>query len=121
MRGGIHCLRRLVESICAGRTSNTRHAVSRSTGATTYTREEADEWKTTCLNHGTETTAPNRGAAWKNGSTPAQFCPKCKMIASGKAEKITDGLLDLSTTPTKKSAKAAPKKPAAKATVQKAS
>ena len=97
-------------------TANTRHAVSRSTGATTYTRKENDEWTTTCLNHKAETTAPNRGAAWKNGSTPAQFCPKCKTIASGKAEKITDGLLDLPATPAKKPAKPAPKKAPAKKT-----
>ena len=92
-------------------TANTRHAVSRSTGATTYTRKENDEWTTTCLNHKAETTAPNRGAAWKNGSTPAQFCPKCKVITQDKAPKITEGLLDLPTTPTKKAAaKKAPAK-----------
>ncbi|MFC7494539.1 MULTISPECIES: hypothetical protein [unclassified Nocardioides] len=105
-------------------TANTRHAVSRSTGATTWTRKEADEWKTTCLNHGAETSAPNRGAAWKNGSTPAQFCPKCKSIAAGKAEKLAVGLLDLPTPTTKKAAKPASKKtPVKKATapVKKAS
>lgn len=94
-------------------TKNTRHAVSRSTGATTWTRKEGDEWKTTCLNHKAETTAPNRGAAWKNGSTPAQFCPKCKAIAEGKTEKLAAGLLDLPTPTTAK--KTAPKKPTAAA------
>jgi hypothetical protein len=94
------------------KTSPVRHAVSRSTGATTWTRKEGDEWKTSCLNHATETTAPSRGVAWKNGSTPAQFCPKCKAIVAGKAEKITGPRLDLPT-PTKK---AAPKTPAAKPT-----
>lgn len=86
-----------------------RHAVSRSTGATTWTRKDGDEWRTTCLNHETDTTASARGQAWKNGSTPANFCAKCKAIVSGKAEKITVGRLDL---PTAK--KAAAKKPATK-------
>src|SRR4051812_27230951 len=79
----------------ASNETRVRHAVSRSTGATTWTRKEGEEWKTTCLNHGAETTAAARGAAWKNGSTPASFCPKCKAIVAGKAEKITDGRLDL--------------------------
>ncbi len=94
-------------------TANTRHAVSRSTGATTWTRKDGDTWKTTCLNHAAETTAPNRGAAWKNGSTPAQFCTKCKAIASGKADKLAVGLLDLPTPTAKKSAA---KKPSPKPT-----
>jgi len=94
-----------------------RHAVSRSTGATTWTRKEGDEWKTTCLSHKTETTAPNRAAAWKNGSTPAQFCPNCALIVSGKAEKLATGLIDLPAPITKK---AAPKKPAAKKTAARA-
>jgi hypothetical protein len=95
-----------------------RHAVSRSTGATTWTRKDGDEWRTTCLNHGAETTASARGQAWKNGSTPANFCAKCKAIAAGKAEKITEGRLDL---PTAKATakKAAPKQPAT-TTVKKA-
>ena len=89
-----------------------RHAVSRSTGATTWTRKDGDEWRTTCLNHGAETTASSRGPAWKNGSTPANFCPKCKAIAAGKAEKITVGRLDL---PAKGGVKkAASKKPTVK-------
>jgi hypothetical protein len=88
-------------------TANTRHAVSRSTGATTWTRKEGDGWKTTCLSHKAETTAPNRSAAWKNGSAPAQFCPKCNATTEGKAEKLPAGLLGLPT-PTKK---AAPNKP----------
>lgn len=90
--------------------NNVRHAVSRSTGATTWTRKEDDQWTTTCLNHKAETTAPNRGAAWKNGSTPAQFCPKCKTIVAGKAPKITEGRLDLPSTPTS-TKKALSKKP----------
>jgi hypothetical protein len=99
----------------ASNETRVRHAVSRSTGATTWTRKDGNEWRTTCLNHGTETTATARGAAWKNGSTPATFCPKCKAIMAGKAEKITDGRLDLPTP------KTAAKKPASKATASKAS
>lgn len=76
-----------------------RHAVSRSTGATTWTRKEGDEWRTTCMNHGAETSAAARADAWKNGSTPALFCAKCKAIASGKTERITVGLIDLGPTP----------------------
>ena len=94
--------------------SNVRHAVSRSTGATTYTRKEGPEgvWTTTCLNHGSTTTAPNRGAAWKNGSTPAQFCPKCKAIAAGKTAKITGPRLDLPEKPAKPARRVAAKKKA---------
>lgn len=86
------------------KTSPVRHAVSRSTGATTWTRKDGTEWKTTCLNHDSETTAPNRGVAWKNGSTPAQFCAKCKVIAAGKAAKITEGRLDIPAPTTQKAA-----------------
>ena len=90
--------------------NNVRHAIARSTGATTWTRKDGDEWKVTCLNHGAETTAPNRGVAWKTGSHPQDFCPKCKAIAAGKGDKITGDRLDI---PTAKKAtrKAAPKKP----------
>lgn len=107
-----------------------RHAVSRSTGATTWTRLDGDVWRTTCLNHGAETTADARGAAWKNGSTPANFCGKCKAIAAGKAKKIDAGRLDLpaakaakkatttKATPTSK-AKTAPKAAASKKAVTK--
>jgi hypothetical protein len=97
-----------------------RHAVSRSTGATTWTRQDGDEWRTTCLNHGSETTASARGAAWKNGSTPANFCAKCKAIVNGKAKMITEGRLDIPKTAAKKTAakpaasKAATAKKAAK-------
>lgn len=92
-------------------TTNVRHAVCRSTGATTWTRKEGDEWKTTCLNHGAETTALGRGAAWKNGSTPAQFCPKCKAIVAGKAPKITGDKLAIPAkpAPAKKASKPTPK------------
>ena len=107
----------------ASSSTRVRHAVSRSTGATTWTRKDGDEWRTTCLNHGAETTSSARGPAWKNGSTPALFCAKCKSIVAGKLAKITDGRLDLPTpkatnkaTPKAKpatTAKAAPKKRAA--------
>jgi hypothetical protein len=103
--------------------SKVRHAVSRSTGATTWTRKDGDEWKTTCLNHVAEMTAPARAQAWKNGSTPASFCAKCKAIVAGKAEKITGPRLD-PPTPTAKKAGAAKKaatKPAAKTPARKAS
>ncbi len=52
----------------------------------------------------------------KIGSTLAQFCPKCRAITEGKAEKLATGLLDLPRpTPTKAaSANAAAKAPAKK-------
>lgn len=95
-------------------TSPVRHAIARSTGATTWTRKTGDEWTATCLNHDQSTTAPNRGAAWKTGSHPQDFCSKCKAIADGKAEKITGDRLPIpSPTTTKKApakvAKTAPK------------
>jgi hypothetical protein len=100
-------------------TPKVRHAVSRSTGATTWTRKDGDEWRTTCLNHGAETTASARGQAWKNGSTPGNFCAKCKAIVAGKAEKITAGRLDLHAPTAKKAtAKKAPAKPAPKSTTK---
>jgi hypothetical protein len=102
-------------------TANTRHAVSRSTGATTWTRKDGDEWKTTCLNHAAETTAPNRSAAWKNGSTPAQFCTKCKAIASGKTDKLAVGLIDLPATKPAPAKKATPKRTAKTTPAKKAS
>lgn len=113
------------------KTARVRHAVSRSTGATTWTRKDGDgdEWRTTCLNHETETTASARGQAWKNGSTPASFCAKCKAIAAGKAEKITGPRLDLPTPSNKgaakkaatpaKGTKAVPKKPTGKPAAKK--
>lgn len=90
-------------------TNKVRHAVSHSTGATTWTRKDGDEWRTTCLNHGAETTASARGQARKNGSTPATFCAKCKAIAAGKAQKITGDRLEIP--PTKTAKKTAAKKP----------
>jgi hypothetical protein len=99
-----------------------RHAVSRSTGATTWTRKDGDEWKTTCLNHGAETTTSARGPAWKNGSTPANFCAKCRSIVTGKADKIADGRLDLPAPKVTRAKKATTAKPAPKkrATTKKA-
>ena len=67
--------------------SNVRHAVARSTGATTWTRKEGDDgWKIDCLSHSAATSAPNRGKAWTTGAHPEQWCPKCKAIAAGKGE-----------------------------------
>ena len=87
--------------------ATTRHAVARSTGATTLGLKAEDGWSLTCLNHGTENPQPSRGAVWKIAGHPEDWCPKCKQIAAGKADKISDGLLPIPT-PTKK---AAPKKP----------
>jgi len=91
--------------------SNIRHAIARSTGATTWTRKDGDEWTSTCLNHGVETTAPNRGKAWTTGSHPEDWCPKCKAIAAGKADKVTGDRLEI---PAAKPEKASPKKAAQK-------
>lgn len=97
--------------------ATTRHAVCRSTGATTLARKQDDgTWNIDCLNHGATTTAPNRGGAWKVAPKPEGWCPKCKAIAAGKAEKVEGGLLDIPVPATKKAAK----KPASKATPKKA-
>lgn len=85
-----------------------RHAVARSTGATTWTRKAGDEWKIDCLNHKAATTAPSRGKAWTTGAHPESFCPKCKVIAAGKADRITDERLPIPTA--KPARKAAAKK-----------
>ena len=114
-------------------TSNTRHAVSRLTGTTTFIRPVKGVWTATCVNHKETATAANRTAAWKMGSTPSTFCGKCKAISAGKADKATDGLLDVpaglmkgidapgskpaptkaTTAPTKKASPAKPKETAA--------
>lgn len=74
-------------------TPNTRYAVSRRTGATTFVRPVKGPWTATCLTHYEIATAPNRTAAWKHGSTPSLFCSKRKVIAAGKLAKVTDALL----------------------------
>jgi hypothetical protein len=98
--------------------ATTRHAVCRSTGATTLARKQADgSWDIECLNHGATTTAPNRGGAWKLAPKPEGWCPECKAIAAGKAEKSDDGLLDIpAPAPTTKNAAKKPgtTKPATK-------
>jgi hypothetical protein len=94
--------------------ANTRHAVARSTGSTTLANKAKEGWTLVCLNHGTENPQPSRGTVWKAAAHPEAWCPKCKAIAAGKAEKINDGLLPIPTTPTKK---AAPKKPSTKGKV----
>src|SRR5690349_14406366 len=105
------------------KTPGVRHAISRSTGATTWTRKDGEEWKTTCLDHGAEATATARRVAWKNGSTPANCCATCTSIVAGTLEKITGDRLPIPTTKTttkKAAAKPAPTKPAAKPTATKA-
>jgi hypothetical protein len=91
--------------------ANTRHAVARSTGSTTLAAKAEEGWTLVCLNHGAENPQPSRGTVWKAAAHPEGWCPKCALIAKGKAEKITDGLLPVPTTPTAK--KTASKKPAA--------
>ncbi len=68
---------------------NIRHAIARSTGATTYAAKGEDDWTVQCLNHGATVAVPNRGKAWTTGSHPQDFCPKCKQIVAGKADKVT--------------------------------
>jgi hypothetical protein len=93
--------------------ATTRHAVVRSIGSTTLAQKQEDgSWSLVCLNHRSENPQPSRGLVWKAAAHPEAWCPKCKTIAAGKAEKITDGLLTIPTPTTKK---AAPKKPATKA------
>jgi hypothetical protein len=100
-----------------------RHAVARATGSTTLARKVGDEWQITCLNHGSETTAPvegSRSKAWQLASHPQDWCAKCGLIAKGKADKITGDRLDIPKAPAKKApAKKPTKKAAPKATVKK--
>ena len=83
-----------------------RHAVARSTGATTYAHKTDDGWRVLCLNHGAATTVASRGPAWKTASHPQDFCSTCGKIDAGKAGKITEGRLDAPTSPAKKQAPA---------------
>lgn len=89
--------------------ATTRHAVCRATGSTTLALKQEDGWSLVCMNHGTENPQPSRGAVWKAAAHPEDWCPKCGLIAKGKADKITDGLVAI---PAPK--KATPKKPTAK-------
>ena len=84
--------------------STTRHAVARTTGSTTLANKAEQGWTLLCLNHGTENPQPSRGAVWKAAAHPEAWCPKCKIIAAGKADKITEGLLPVPTPATKKEA-----------------
>lgn len=85
-----------------------RHGISRQTGATTWTRKVEDRWVTTCLNHDAETSADARGPGVEEGLDPGNWCPKCKVIAAGKPDRITGDRLDLPKTPAEKAtAKAA--------------
>lgn len=76
--------------------SNMRHAVAKSTGATTWARNVGEGvWKVTCLNHKAVTTVHTRSEAWLTGSHPQAFCGKCKEIVRGKAPRIRKGRLGL--------------------------
>lgn len=97
-------------------TNDVRHAVARSTGTTTWTRKDGDEWKIDCLNHKAGTKAPSRGKAWTTGAHPESFCPKCKVIAAGKADKVADDRLPIPTPTTSKKAAAKPAVAAARKT-----
>lgn len=78
------------------KTSAVRHAVAKSTGATTWAhRISRADWKVECLNHGATTSAPNQSVAWVTSSHPQDWCPKCKAIAAGKAARVTTAKLDL--------------------------
>src|SRR4051812_31576533 len=112
--------------------ATTRHAVCRSTGSTTLALKQEDgSWNVACLNHGATATASSRGEAWKVAPKPEGWCPKCKAIAAGKADKPEDGLLDTpaptaakkATTKSAKAKSAVPTKgaPAKAATAGKAS
>ncbi len=74
---------------------NQRHAVSRTTGATTLARKVGNTWMIECLNHAAKTEAPSRSIAWTTASHPAKFCAKCKQILAGKTERISSGLVEL--------------------------
>lgn len=66
-----------------------RHAIARSTGATTLARKLGGGWTVECLSHGATTTVPGRSAAWLAGSHPQDYCPTCAQIVAGTAERVT--------------------------------
>jgi hypothetical protein len=68
---------------------NMRHAVARSTGATTLARKGADGWDVTCLSHNKTVVVASRATAWTTSSHPQDWCPKCKAIAAGKGKPVT--------------------------------
>lgn len=80
-------------------TEKQRHAVSRTTGATTLARKAGDKWQVECLNHKVGTEVASRSTAWTTASHPAKFCSTCKQIVAGKAARITTGLIELSPAP----------------------
>lgn len=93
-----------------------RHAVARSTGATTLARKDGDEWAVECLSHQAATTADSRATAWRTASKPESFCSGCAAIVKGKAERVSGERVAIPTTPTEKKArKGATVKPPAKA------
>jgi len=66
-----------------------RHAIARTTGATTLARKRGDGRTIECLSHGATTTAPNRSVAWIVGSHPQGYCSTCAAIVAGKVERVT--------------------------------
>lgn len=87
-------------------TDRVRHAVARSTGATTLARKDGDQWRVLCLNHGamTQPTA-SRTEAWKLASHPQDWCSTCENIAKGEADKVSEGRLEMPFKPVKTPAK----------------
>lgn len=83
-----------------------RHAIARTTGATTLARKLGDAWEISCLSHGAKTTAPNRSAAWISGSHPQDYCATGAAIVAGTAERVTGERVAI---PEPKPAKPAPK------------
>ncbi len=66
-----------------------RHAIARSTGATTLARKLGDGWTIECLSHGATTAVPGRSAAWLAGSHPQDYCATCAKIVAGTAGRVT--------------------------------
>lgn len=66
-------------------TDRIRHAIARSTGATTLARKDGDNWLVSCLSHSTAAEpTESRTVAWKLGSHPQDWCSKCAPIAKGQ-------------------------------------
>jgi len=68
-----------------------RHAIARTTGATTLARKRGDGRTIECLSHGATTTAPNRSVAWIVGSHPQGYCSTCAAIVAGKGDRRGQG------------------------------
>ena len=77
-------------------------------------------WVVQCLSHKAETKVDNRSKAWTTSSHPAEFCAKCKAIASGKSKKIEKGnKVEIPTSKGKATPTGATQAPNAKATTTK--